>query len=222
MGSATGELRLYALGIDEMCSISGADSHRADDLRQAARNAFATRPEPARTGLLGKLGPLFRRPPATPVISPTEPEPHDVEALLAGAHVAPERMGATWRVVEALVHAQAWGSTRMPLSPQEVDDLDFALARGGVSASVGLRHLLNHPTGMNLRPVSGLTVGWHGYEQTLSMAGAYRTAMPQLESVDQRELVGGLVSWLDNFVPWAQAAVAVRRPTPDLIGFWAA
>lgn len=222
MGSASGELRLYALGIDEMCSIMGADSQRASELREAARMAFATPAEPARTGLIGKLGPLFRRPPATPVISPTQPEPRDVDVLLAGAHVAPDRMGATWRVLETLVHSQAWGSTRMQLSPQEVDDLDFALARGGVSASVGLRHLLDHSTGINLRPVTGLTVGWHRYEMALSMAGAYRTAMPQIKSAGQREMVGGLVSWLDGFVPWAQAAATRGRPAPDLIGFWAA
>ena len=145
MGSATGELRLYAIGIDEMRGIIGADPEHLEELRAAARRAFEAQPEPARTGLIGKLGPIFRRPPATPVISPTQPEPQDVETLLAGAYVPHDRMGATWRVLEALVQSRAWGSTRMALSTQALDDLDFALARGGVSAAVGLRHLLNRP-----------------------------------------------------------------------------
>ena len=59
-------------------------------------------------GLLSKLGPIFKRVPATPVISPTQPEPHDVEVLLAGAYVPPDRTGATWRLLETLVQGIAW------------------------------------------------------------------------------------------------------------------
>ncbi len=221
MGSATGELRLYALGIGELRGIVGAEPHRAEGLRAAARRAFEVPPEPARSGLIGKLGPLFRRPPAAPVISATQPEPRDVDVLLAGAYITPERMGATWRVLEVLAHAEAWGSTKMSLSTQALDDLDFALARGGVSAAAGLRHLINHATGIGLRPVVGLTLGWHPYEQALTMSGAYRTAMPQIKTAEQQEMISGLVSWLDGFVHWAQVAVDLGRPVPDLIGFWA-
>ncbi len=222
MGSATGELRLYAIGIGEMRGIIGADPEHLEELRAAARRAFETQPEPARTGLIGKLGPIFRRPPATPVISATQPEPQDLETLLAGAHVPYDRMGASWRVLEALVQSRAWGSTRMGLSVQALDDLDFALARGGVSAAVGLRHLLNSATGLTLLPVQGLTVGWHRYDQALAMAGVYRTAMPQIKTPAQQEMIAGLVAWLDGFVHWAHVAVSLNRPAPDLVGFWAA
>ena len=58
------------------------------------------------------LGRSFRRVPAAPVIPATQPEPRDVEILLAGAYVPPERIGATWRVLETLAQAMAWGSTR--------------------------------------------------------------------------------------------------------------
>ena len=222
MGSSTGELRLYAIGIDEVRGIVGAEPQHFGELRAAAQQAFAAQPEPARTGLIGKLGPLFRRPPATLVVSPTQPEPQDVETLLAGAHVPHDRMGATWRVLEALVQSRAWGSTRMALSTQALDDLDFALARGGVSAAVGLRHLLNRPTGVNLLPVQGLTVGWHRHDQALAMAVAYRTAIREVKSAEQREMVDGLVTWLDGFVHWVPVAASLSRPTPDLVGFWAA
>jgi hypothetical protein len=223
MGSTTGELRLYAIGIDEFCGIVGADPEHLEELRAAARTAFTiTTPEPARTGLIGKLGPIFRRPPATPVISPTQPEPSDVETLLAGAYVPHDRMGATWRVLEVLAQARAWGSTRMTLSTQALDDLDFALARGGVSAAVGLRHLLNTGTGVRLLPVQGLTVGWHRYEQALAMASAYRTAIGGIKSTEQQEMIAALVTWLDGCVPWAHLAPTMRRPAPDLVGFWAA
>ena len=149
----------------------GASPAVADHLREVARNAFAPPPEDGRHGLLSKLGPIFRRVPATPVISPTQPEPHDVEVLLAGAYVPPDRMGATWRLLETLVQGIAWGSTRMSLTEHSLSDLDFALARGGVSAAVGIRHLLENKASLNLIPVQGLTVGWHRHEKALAMAG---------------------------------------------------
>src|SRR3712207_6564210 len=138
-----GELRLYAVGLDEVRGVFGASAETAQHLRALAQSALAPQPDKARTGLLSKLGPIFRRPPAAPVISPTQPEPHDLEVLLTGGYVHPERTGATWRLLETLVCGMAWGSTRMSLTSEALDDLDFALARGGVSAAVGLRHLLN-------------------------------------------------------------------------------
>lgn len=199
----------------------GASPQVAAHLREVARRAFAPPAEVGRGGLLSKLGPIFKRVPGTPVISPTQPEPHDVEVLLAGAYVPPERAGATWRLLETLVQGIAWGSTRMSLTPQSLDDLDFALARGGVSASVGLRHLLNSTMSLNLVPVQGLTVGWHPHHKALAMAAAYRSAIQDIKTEEQREMINALTSWLDGFVPWAQVAASLGRPVPDLVGFWA-
>ncbi len=199
----------------------GASPPVAEHLRGVAQRAFAPPVEAGRSGLLGKLGPIFRKVPATPVISPTQPEPQDVEVLLAGAYIPPDRMGATWRLLETLVQGTAWGSTRMRLTEAGLDDLDFALARGGVSAAVGLRHLLNSKTGLSLIPVSGLTVGWHWHDKALAMNDAYRLAMREIKTDEQREMISALTVWLDGFVPWAQVAASLGRPVPDLIGFWA-
>ncbi|MCW2810757.1 MAG: hypothetical protein JWP61_1215 [Friedmanniella sp.] len=215
-----GDLRLYAIGLSEVRAVFGATSADADHLRDLARRAFAPQPPAPRRSGLRTLGPLFRRAPDAPVLSPTQPEPHDLDVLLAGGYVAPERTGATWRLLETLVAGLAWGSTRMALNGVALDDLDFALARGGAPASVGLRHLLDSHTGLSLIPVHGLTVGYHPYEVALAMGGAYRAAMPQIESAEQRELTGQLAGWLEGFVPWAQTAAARGRPAPDLLGFW--
>lgn len=217
-----GELRLYAVGIEEVRGISGAPEDRAAHLREVAAKAFAPAPDEARGGLLSRLGPIFRRPPTVQVISPTQPEPRDVEVLLAGAYVPPERAGATWRVLETIVADIAWGSTRLALTSQSLDDLDFALARGGVSSSVGLRHLLGHTASLNLLPVTGLTVGWHSDETALAMASSYRSASHELKTAEQQEMTEALAGWLDGFVPWAQVAPSLGRPVPDLVGFYAA
>ena len=64
-----GELRLYALGIDELRGLVGAGDKTAE-LREAARRAFAPAEQPKSRGLIGKLGPLFRRAPDAPVLAP--------------------------------------------------------------------------------------------------------------------------------------------------------
>jgi hypothetical protein len=216
-----GQLRLYAIALDEVRGMFGAPADRADHLREVAHRAFAPAPHTQPRGLLPKLGPIFRRPPATPVISPTQPQPADVEVLLAGGYVRPDRSGATWRVLETLVQGCAWGSTMLEVSEQSMDDLDFALARGGVAANVGLRHLLSSPAGLNLLPVQGLTVGCAPHHKAVTMAAAYRAAMPEVKP-EQREVVASLVRWLDSFPDWAGEAAACQRPAPDLLGFWAA
>ena len=222
-----GELRLYAVGIDEVRAMFGASPQVAEHLRAVAQRAFAPPGlegphDPAgRGGLLSKLGPIFKRVPATPVISPTQPEPHDLEVLLAGAYVPPNRTGASWRLLETLVQSIAWGSTRMGLTAQGLDDLDFALARGGASASIGLRHLLNSTLSLNLIPVNGLKVGWYPHQKAAAMAEAYRSARPGIKIEEQREMINSLTIWLDGFVPWAQVAASLGRPVPDLVGFWA-
>lgn len=215
-----GELRLYAIGIDEVRSIIGAGP-LTGELRDAARRAFAPPETPKATGLIAKLGPIFRRPPDAPVVCATDPEPRDVEVLLAGAYISPDRMGASWRVLEALVQYRCWGSTRLPLTSQSLEELDFALARGGVAAAVGIGHLLRSDTDVRLIPVRGLTVGWHRHDKALAMAEAYRAAMPAIKTDDQRELIANLVMWLDGFVPWSDVATSLGRPGPDLVGFWA-
>lgn len=217
-----GELRLYAIGIDEVQAMFGAGPAEQERLRALAHQLLA----PAAGtrvpgGLLTKLGPLFKRPPGAVVVSPTQPVPADVEVLLSGGHVPPDRIGATWRVLETLVQGTAWGSMLMPLTPESLDDLDFALARGGVSSAVGLRHLLSSPTSVPLLRVGGLTVGWHPHDKALAMTAAYRAAMAQVETREQSELVAGLVGWLDGFGSWAREAVQTGRPVPDLVGFWA-
>jgi hypothetical protein len=69
--------------------------------------------------------------------------------------------------------------------------------------------------------VEGLTVGWHPYDKVLDMLDAYRSAIQDLPSTEQQELVSALVNWLEAFPAWARVAGDLGRPRPDLVAFWA-
>lgn len=217
-----GELRLYAIGIDEVRDMFGAPVESAHRLRSQAHAALAPAQPADRQGLLSRLGPIFRRVPGTPVLDPDDPTPEDLDRILTGAYVPADRNVATWRVLEVLIKENSWGATGVLLSGEELDDLDFALARGGVNAAAGLRHVLNTSTELPLRLPRGLLVGYHTGDQAGWMAQAYRDALPEIEDRDQQDLVYGLANWLDGFVPWTRVALTHGRPTPDLIGFWSA
>lgn len=219
---AMADLRLYGIGIDEVLRMYGAESDGAPEaqaLRDVLRRDFGPEQVAAAPGGLRRLGRLFQRAPQASEPGPTDPTANDIDAFLTGDSIAPDRVGATWRIQECLVANRAWGSTRLALSPQDVDDIDFALARGGVSAAVGLRHLLSRGTAISLVPVRGLTVGWHDHQRAVAMAGAFREALDEVPPAHQ-ETVAGLVSWLDGFPHWADVAESLGRPAPDLIGFW--
>jgi hypothetical protein len=214
-----GELRLYAIGIDEVRDMFGASTESAERLRSQADQAFA-RPQPTeRTGLLSKLGPIFRRVPGTPVLEPGDPLPEDLDRILSGAYVPAERALPTWRILEVLIKENSWGTTRLPLGRSDLDSLDFALARGGVHAAAGLWHLLHQPTQLPLIPPAGLQVGYHSGEQATWMAHSYRESLPEIEPPEHQEVVYRLANWLDGFLHWADIAPTLGRPAPDLLGF---
>lgn len=216
---------MYALAVTEVRSFFGAAPERAARFREQARSALAPASPPEVTRRLRRLGPLFRRAPDARVRRDTDPEPGDLEVLLASRYVTPERTGATWRLLEVLVAANCWGCTRYELDPAGLDGLDFALVEAGVPTAYGLRHLLSNshltcPLDVPLQPVVGLAVGASPYPTVLAIATAYRGALPQIANPSQSVLLAALTNWLDGFPSYAAAADAATRPRPDLLGFW--
>lgn len=198
----------------------GAPDDVAQRLREVATAKLAPAPEPHRSGLLSKLGPIFKRPPGAPVTDPDDPLPEDLDRLLSGSYVPAERSVATWRLVELLIKETGWGSTDLSVSGPELDGLDFSLARGGVPSTGGLRHLLNASLQLPLLAPHGLMVGYQHGEQAMRMAAAYHQAVPDIESAEHRDQIEYVASWLDGFEHWTDQAAAIGRPAPDVVGFW--
>ncbi len=219
-----GELRLYAVGLEEVRRIVGAPPEYAAMLSEIARRAqpeVTAQPARGRT-LLGRLGPLFRRPhPALFVPDPGSPTDDDLAALLSGQYLTPDRSPAIWRLLETLVGGLAWGTTRLELEQHALNDLDFALTRGGVAAAIGVGQLIAHDLRLPIAPVAGLTVGYQPHRRVLEMTAAYTEVQDDLPQPEQRDLVHELVLWLGGFPHWAEVAPTLGRPEPDLVGFWA-
>lgn len=157
-------LRLFVVGIDAVRDIFGADAALAARLRASAAARFAP-PEPERpTSLLSRLGPLRRRAPATEVDA-SAPLAGDVEALLAGGYVPPERQRQGWQL---LVH---WlEELSVAAETLVVDDLDareFDLACAGLASDHSLRQLAGRQLGLPLRPPPGALVGYAKHDHAV-------------------------------------------------------
>lgn len=210
-----GWIRLHAIAIDEARDIFCAPAELGAQLRTIAADRFA-RPAGASPGLLAKLGPVFRRPADAPVIRPDLPTGADVETLLAGRYVSPQRSAASWQLFDAWLQALAWGSLTEPVAADGLDDFDFELTTAGVPARYGLQDLLKTELGVALRPAPGLAAGYVRHDHAAAMAEAWRPAVLGLDPA-QRPLAERVLAWLEGFPGWTAAARAASRPVPDLV-----
>ncbi|MFZ2260581.1 MAG: hypothetical protein WAV52_07565 [Luteococcus japonicus] len=211
-----GELRMYAIGIDEVRDMFGATPAVAGTLRQIASEAFRTAPEPPRApGMLGKLGPLFARAPDAPMVPHGSPLPSDVENLLAGRFVAPERLEPAWQVVDAWLASRSLARHVLHRTPREVDQLEFELTRAGLPSQFGIGKLQALDAQLPLRPLPGMTVGYCKHAHVLASGRALQAVLPEVLP-HSRERATALADFLLSFETLAGAARTNGRPLPDL------
>lgn len=218
-----GELQLYAIGIDEVRDIVGAGPRLREKLLPLAQRAFAppaSSTSQESTGLLGKLGPLLRRPVGAAVIDERQPRPADFERMVTGQWIPPDRLAATWRLFEAVVAAQAWGTMRFELDEVFVNQLDFDLTRAGSPSTFGLSSFLHSGARVGLTPMPGLELCYWVNGHASAAAEAYGETLTRLTQGRNQDSVQLMINWLEQFTTWSHHAATTGRPTPDLVGFW--
>ena len=210
-----GTLWLHAVAIEVVRSMVGADDAEAARLRGIAAERFGRRPRRS-TGLLGKLGPVLRHPVDAPVLRPDTPISEDCDRLLAGQHVPPQRLAASWRLLQAWIEATARASHSTTLDRSALAGIDFDLARAGVAARHSVSALVEHDLGIGVLPAPGLAAGWRSGEHARQTAAAWHAALPELEPATAAWVVD-LADWLDGYRDWTAEAEASGRPAPDLV-----
>ncbi len=213
---AMGELRLYAIGVDEVRDLFCASPELAAEFRRIVAPEFPPETTPKAPGMLGKLGPLFRRPAGAVLVRPDIPIESDVADLLAGRFIAPERQPVSWRLIETYLTAVSWSGHCIALDVARFNDLEFDLARAGLDPRFGLGKLVNRELGVPLQTYRGLSTGYTPHAVALDAAAAWRNALPQL-SPPNRAVAEPYAAWLAQFHHYAQAAPSRGRPIPDLI-----
>ncbi len=217
-GGAMVEVRLYAIGIDEVRDWFGAGPAGAATLRGVAAERFRVPAAEQRpTGMLSKLGPLFRRDPWAPHIPVDLPTPADVEMLINAHFVPPERLGAAWTVVRAWLDELSWGHVVTVLGATEWRDLEFDLARAGLPSQFAISKLWNLDPALPLRPVPGTAVGYARHHHAVATREALGDAWQRVTD-PSREPLHDILGFLRGLDGWTAMASAAGRPAPDVVG----
>lgn len=204
------DLQLYALSIDEVRDMVGAQTGHAAQLRERARPLLAE----AAAAPKG-LGRWFSRGPRPDPGRPTET---DLEAVLSGRWAPPERAVQTWRALELLICGQAFGRCTLPLTPDQIEGFDFAVTRAGAPANAGLGTVLRAGSRIGLPPHPAVVTGYLPWAQALLMAQGLSGV--RLENPAHQAALTELVGFLAQYPGWADEAAAANRAKPDLLAIW--
>lgn len=199
----------------------GAAPQLADRLRTIAAEQFPTQTgQGSRRGsLLGRIGPALKHP-IDPPEPPARPMPADVEGLLAGRAVSPERLGYAWQITLAWLADRSWGRLDLDLDPAQLNKLDFDLALAGLPASFGMERLLSRDNPqLPLRPLPGQRFGYAKHQHVEATRQALGTIISDL-AAGSVPTIGVILEFLNQFPDWSQAALETGRPNPDLVAVW--
>lgn len=190
-------MQLYGIAIDEVRDIFGAPPERAEQLRRVAAARF-----PAPTGK--RRWGLFKREPALEV-DPGTPLSGDVEALVAGQFVPPDRLLPSWRLLQVWLAELACADESIPY--ESLDTIEFDLARRGLPSTHSIRRLGERNLGIPLRDGPGMTSGYSHH----SHAVATRQALTEIDQdtlqARSRALVAPLLDFLSRLTEGADVVV---------------
>lgn len=170
-------LLLFAIGINDVRDIFGADADLAARLRSAAERRLAARaPERKRSW----FKPMLRRDPDTEVRT-TIPLRSDGEALLGGGFIEPDRLGPSWVIFTAWLYELSAAATEVPFDTELFDRVEWDLARAGLNSDYSLRRLADRQLGTSLRPLPRQVAGYAKSLHVAETASALRAALADPE-----------------------------------------
>lgn len=212
-------MSLFALGITELRDMFRAAPEFADRLRTIAATQFpAPAPDRRRGPLLGRIGPVMKRP-IEEHEAPAHPAAGDVEALLAGRAISPERLEYAWQIALSWLDATSWGRLDLDIDPQQMSDVEFQLALAGLPSQLDLESLLQGNPQLPLLPMAGQRFGYAKNAHVEATRQALSTVIGDLPD-ESLVVIGPVLEFLNQFAEWAEQAGEQGRPVPDLIVVW--
>ncbi|MGO1385150.1 MAG: hypothetical protein ACTHWA_05785 [Arachnia sp.] len=162
-------LRLFAININDVRDIFGADESLAVRLRALAAAQFA--PQQPQKTLLGRLGPLLARNKRTEVDARL-PSSFDVEALLSGGHIPHDRLPQCWPLL--MLWLDTLAAHRLSVAFDSLEAVEFELARAGLDSTYSLGSLATRELGISLHPLPGQIVGYSKHAHVVEVSAHLR------------------------------------------------
>ena len=181
-----------AVAIDDVRDVFRAPPELAARLRAVAAEAFAP-PTPAKRGW---LGPLTKRHRPTEV-DPSVPSSPDVQALLTGAYVPPDRQRQSWILLNLWLLSLSKATAAVALDPDGWVAVEWELARAGLNSDYAVRSLFDRPLALPLPPLPGQVAGYAKHEHAVETLDALAEAAARADlSPKGRDAVASVVGVL--------------------------
>lgn len=149
------QLALYAIAIDDVRDIFGADPALAERLRGIAAAKFAPPAPPKKRW----FKPLMRFD-IDSIVDPSLPSSSDVDALLAGGFIPVDRTPQCWSILGIWLEELAAAQHSMPYDDAAFERVEWDLAKAGLNSDYALRKLAERELGTPLRPQPGQLAGY--------------------------------------------------------------
>jgi hypothetical protein len=181
-----------AVAIDDVRDVFRAPPELAARLRTVAAEAFAP-PTPAKRGW---LGPLTKRHRPTEV-DPSVPSSPDVQALLTGAYVPPDRQRQSWILLNLWLLSLSKATAAVALDPDGWVAVEWELARAGLNSDYAVRSLFDRPLALPLPPLPGQVAGYAKHVHAVETLDALAEAAARADlSPKGRDAVASVVGVL--------------------------
>lgn len=158
--------------IDDVRDMFGADASLSERLRAIVAERLGAE----QSGKRHWFRPMLRRDPDTEVRT-DRPMRVDVDAMLAGGYIEPERMAVSWQILTAWLQGLAAAQVVVPWDPAMFERVEWDLARAGLNSDYSLRRLADRQLGLPLRPANGQVAGYAKAVHVVETVVALRAAM---------------------------------------------
>lgn len=211
-GGGMHRLRLFAISINDVRDIFGADPALAAHLRDMSAQQFV--PERPEKSLLSRIGPLFSRQ-RTMEVDQRSPLSGDVESMLSGGHIPLDRLPQCWRLL--LLWLDGLAAQRLTMTLNGLENIEFELARAGLPSTFSLRSLATRDLGTPLRPLPEQVVGYskhsHVVETGRQLRRVHDDAAPEFRATMMSiEPLLGLVEGIAQRPEQALDLVVIQVP----------
>lgn len=140
-------------------------------------------------------------------LDPTLPQPADLDAILSGGFIAPDRLGACWSLFETFLAHLSHNQLTVLRDAALLDRVEFDLARGGLSSDFALRRLAELPLQIPLRPLPEQLAGYakhrHAQETALALNEVLTSPIDEQSALTEetRAFVARIAAFLSALQP---------------------
>lgn len=184
-------LRLYPIQLALIPKMFAADESFASSLRELASDIL-----PKNSSAKGKISQLitfWRNPIGNPNSSNVLPSQRDIDRLLGGLTIAPERQPQAWQIFECWVRSLGYSRWHKEVSRETLNHLETQGTKLEIPTEYGLSKLFINKLDIPLSEYPELQNGYVDYQFVEGFYLSWKEVLPKISAMENQVLTDLLV-----------------------------